>query len=289
MKEFYLVTTQHLESRLWFLDESDYVTGMNYVAIQVCYSDVLVLAFILMSNHVHFVVYGERREVTLFTNGLKGRYSQYYQKKYGVKEFLRRNKINLRKLGPADETLEKAVAYVLMNSVAANICSHPSQYAWGTGNAFFNGDKSSSVSVGELSKRKRSRLFHSEQVDLPPSWKVGEAGFVLPESYIQVQYVENLFRTPKRMNYFLINSSKARRRLDMSRDNRPAFRDQIIMAAIPDLCRSLFQKNNFQDLTLEEKEELMRQLRFRFCADVHQIARVVGLGYEDAAKMLDNI
>ena len=61
MKEFYLVSTEHLEDGLWFLDESDFITGMNYVAIQAFLSGVSVVVFILMSNHLHFLIYGERK------------------------------------------------------------------------------------------------------------------------------------------------------------------------------------------------------------------------------------
>ena len=69
----------------------------------------------------------------------------------------------------------------------------------------------------------------------------------------------------------------------------PAFRDQIILAALPDLCRSLFGKDMFQELLQEERTELMRQIRFRFSADVNQIARVCGLSYAEAARVIDGI
>ena len=45
MKKCYLITTAHLEDGLWFLDDEDFRTGMNYVAIQATRSKVVVLAF----------------------------------------------------------------------------------------------------------------------------------------------------------------------------------------------------------------------------------------------------
>ena len=56
MRKYYLVTTEHLKEGLWFRDENDFRAGMNFVAIQAYQSKVTVLAFILMSNHLHFVV-----------------------------------------------------------------------------------------------------------------------------------------------------------------------------------------------------------------------------------------
>jgi hypothetical protein len=118
---------------------------------------------------------------------------------------------------------------------------------------------------------------------------MGGGGFILPSSYVNVKGVESLFRTPKRMNFFLVNSSKAKKRIETSEAAMPAFRDQTILATLPDLCRSLFQRESFRQLHQEERIELARQIRFRFSADANQIARVCGLSYAEAAQLLDTI
>lgn len=112
---------------------------MNFVAIQAASDpDTKVLAFILMSNHVHFVLWGWKRAAEDFLRQFKKRYSVYYQAKYGGRELLRRNKVDVKAIPDEDEAQEKAIAYVQMNSVGANICSYPTQYPWGSGNEFFS-------------------------------------------------------------------------------------------------------------------------------------------------------
>lgn len=65
---------------------------MNFVAIQAaCSPEVVVLAFILMSNHVHFVVAGAREEVDAFFQQFKRRYGVYFSARWGVKRLLRTN------------------------------------------------------------------------------------------------------------------------------------------------------------------------------------------------------
>ena len=288
MKRIYLLTTEHLKKGLWFREDEDFRVAMNFVAIQAAGNpEVVVLAFILMSNHVHFVLVGKEEDVEAFINGFKQRYSIYYRRKYGVKEFLRRNDLDTRMIPYDDEGPEKAVAYVQMNCVAANICSHPSQYPWGTGNTFFNPVPVVGKRLDDLSGRARKRLLHSESDFLPGDWLLSADGFIFPASYVDVKAVEMLYRTPKRMNYFLVNSSKAKKRL-MADENLPSFRDQTILAALPDLCRSLFQKDSFSQLQLDEKSEFARQIRFRFSADATQVARVCGITYADAARLLDS-
>jgi len=198
MRKYYLVTTKHLEDGLWFRDDEDFVTGMNYVAIQAALTpEVIVLAFILMSNHVHFVLYGTRLEVEAFMNSFKGRFSHYLGRKYGIKEFLRRNNLDIKEISENEaEALERAIAYVQMNCVAASICLYPGQYPWGTGNTFFQvlwdgmplessmpqggniGSRHAAQKyrrLGDLSGRERIRLMHSRvALKLPDEWLLSE-------------------------------------------------------------------------------------------------------------------
>ncbi len=289
MRKLWLITTEHLKAGLWFRDEEDYKVGMNFVAIQAHASRVVVLSFTLMFNHVHFVVKAEsKKDAEAFIEGFKHRYSLYLRRKYGVKEFLRGNGVQIDFISPYDEDPEKAIAYVEMNCVAANICSHPSQYPWGTGSLFFDQRKPDGRPLGSFSKRACKRLLHTNVESLPDNWLIGAAGYILPQNYVDVESVQAFFRTPQRMNWFLTNSSKAKKRLEAD-DNLPAFRDQVILAAVPDLCQSLFGKRKFSQLTRDEQVEFVRQLHFRFSAHVNQIARVCGLTYEQAARLMDSV
>lgn len=286
--EFWLISTEHLEDRLLFKDSEDFKVGMNYVAVQVHKADINMLAFILMSNHAHFVVEGDQSLVELFVNGFKGEYARYFWNKYGARELLRRNSVDIRLLPPDGEALERAIAYVQMNCVAANICAHPVEYSWGTGGTFFSLSEKSGKSLGAYSARARIKLLHTK-ADLPESWVIFDDGYIAPASYVSKDYVEAIFRTPKRMNFFLQNSSKAKQRLEMGETCLPAFSDQTILAALPELCKSLFQNPDVKALNEDQMAELLRQIRFRFSSNVNQLARVTGLAYERTAELLDQI
>ena len=284
--QVWLITTDHLTDRIWFRDEEDFKVGMNLVAILACSLPVEILSFTLMSNHVHFVLAGSYEQVERFIIEFKRRYAQHVRKKYGVKEFLRGNGVDIRPLDGTEESQEWGIAYVQMNCVAANICLSPTNYPWGTGNAFFKVGRTQGRRLDSFSGRARMRLLHSEQ-KLPPDWIVGEEGYILPESYVNVERVESLFRTPKRMNYFLQNSSKAKRRLAAA--ECPSFSDQLVLSAIHDLCHSLFRKSSLETMDWKERAELIKQLRYRFSSDPQQLARVTGLSYETVTAMLDEM
>ena len=284
---YYLISTAHLEDRVLFRDDEDFKVAMNAVALYAALFGIRVLAFILMSNHMHFVFYGHRIDAEHFINELKRHYSRFFQHKYGIKELLRRNEVDIKLIENVEEALERVIAYVQMNCVAANICIHPWAYSWGTGKCFFAESRRNGVLLETLSQNQRQNLMRSR---LPVSGKLvlGEDGYILPESYVDVQGVEALYKTPKRMNYFLHSSSKSRRVLEDD-SNSPAFKDQTILPAVTDLCYSLFQKRQFSELKTEQQAEVLKQLRYRFSANVHQLSRVCGSSYEDVARLLDSM
>lgn len=284
--ELYLVTTDHLEESIWFRDEEDFKAGMNAVAVLACVLHINILAFILMSNHVHFLLECTYAEAQDFINAFKRHHSRYMYCKYGVREMLRNNHVVIKRVDLTEESAERAVAYIQMNCVAANICLNPSDYPWGTGNAFFRSRPAKGTPVNQLSKRQRIRLLHSK-VDLPSGLLIGEDGYILPESYVQVRFVESLFRNPGRMNYFLQNSSKAKQRLNASEKSLPAFKDQLISAGAKDLCQSLFLKRDLRDLDDGQLAEILKQIRFRFSSYPQQMARVTGIPYERIVHLLD--
>ena len=288
MKRLYLLSTKHFEKALWFRNNEDFRVAMNYIAVQAAkHPEVVVIAFVLMSNHVHFVLNGTRREVIAFITEFKRCYSLYYKKKYGVHEFLRETDVHIEEVADEYEAIEKVIAYVLDNPVAANICSHPSQYPWGTGNVYFNSDVKGSRRIGDLSARGRLRVLHTECKNLPDEWLIDEDGMILPVNYVNYKFVEQTFKSPRRMSYFLQNSSKAKKHFE-STENMTSFTDQTVLNCLPDLLRSTFQKSSFGSLNPKEQSECVKQIRYRFSSDPTQIARVCGIKYEEAARLLDD-
>ena len=280
---FWLITTEHLENCLWFRDEEDFKIAMNIVAILAASSNLRILAFVLMSNHVHFVVNCSRQEAENFISAFKKRYSQYFQHKYGSRELLRGNSVDIQELRPGDESIERAIAYVQMNPVAANICLNPASYPWGTGNAFFSAYPEDGIPAENLSGRALARILRS-RISLPPQYSIKPQGYVSPSSYVNTRLVESFFKSPKRLNYFLQTSSKARRLNDV-----PSFNDQIVLAGMGSLLASLFKKSDLLELEDQQRAELLRQLRYRFSSDPNQLARISGLSYKETCSLLESL
>ncbi len=283
--KFYLLSTSPLKDRLWFRDDADFQAAMNYVAVSVAVvQGVNVLAFILMSNHVHFVLECTWEKALEFITHFKRLYGAYFERRHGVHDLLRRNSVDIREVRIQDESLLRAIAYVMDNPVAANICFHPSNYPWGCGNVLFNPGKERGTALGQYSQNKRRVLLKSKSpVNL--NWEIGRDGYVLPHSYMPVSFVESLFCSPRRLTYFITTSSKAKARLE--KGAAPAFQDQLILAAVKSLCQSLFRCNGVSELPETDLSYLLKDLRRRFNSDVKQLARVLGMPYESVANLID--
>lgn len=284
--KFFLVTSDHFSDRLWFRDKEDFRVAMNYVAIISFTLGINVLSFILMSNHFHFVLVCSREDAKLFADRFKTLYGRYYSGKYGSHNYFRRVNIDIREVNLGDESLKRAIAYVIMNSVAANICAYPNMYPWGTGDTFFNPDEPHGIALGDLSYKKQIRILRSN-VKLPDDYRLDNGNYILPSSYVPVKFVESVFHSADSYRYFLNNSSKARKHLDG--EAAPSFKDQNVIESAKDLCHSLFRAKDMDQLSQQQMSELVRQLKYRFSSDVNQLARVTGLSYTRVTELLDLI
>ena len=283
---FYFVTTDHLEINLWFRDEQDFKACMNSVAIVSFLCGVNILAFILMSNHVHFVLECTYDEAVRFITALKKRHAQYLSGRYGVRKPFRRNGVDIREVSPQDESLERSIAYVQMNSVAANICANPFDYQWGTGNTFFRNTAQTGQRLDGMSMRAVERCV-SGRTKLPGDYLMRPDGYIDPCSYVKVSFVEAVFRTPKRYLMFLNGSSKAKKTLSSER-SIPVFRDHVLIPAVKEIVYSLYRAQSIKELDYEKQAEVIRQIRRRFSADIHQISRVTGIGMDQVTHLLED-
>lgn len=61
----------------FFKNEADFVAGMNRIILAVNHYDVVILSFVLMDTHVHFVLWGEYDECNRFIHEYVRRTSFY--------------------------------------------------------------------------------------------------------------------------------------------------------------------------------------------------------------------
>ena len=270
---YYHVYTKGLEDGIIFRDRDDYIAGMNMVAVAHFKTGVCILAFVLMSNHFHFVIYGRKSDVLRFINLYKVSVSRFVQHKYGDRSILKRVLTSCDEIYIHDEGLKRVIAYVLDNPVKSGICCLASNYEWGSGRCYFTGRQNivDGISVGSIHTEERRQILHSK-VALTSEYILGSSGYVDPHSYVDSGLVEKIFVRPKSFEYFLATSASSRK----PQKDVLMFSDTVVKAALQDLLRNKYGES-VSSLDLDMQKHLLLDLRKHFNASAKQLSRISGL------------
>lgn len=112
-----------------FVEEVDYLKYCSWMTQYAAVYDVDILAFCLMTNHVHFIAIPQQEDSLARTfNTVHMRHAQYMNKKRAVKGHLWQGRFFSCVLD--EQHLYQAVRYVERNPVRANMVKRPWDYAW---------------------------------------------------------------------------------------------------------------------------------------------------------------
>ena len=169
-----------------FNSEEDKVYTWNSVAISATIAGVKVLVTTVNDTHLHALVRGCAERSKRFKVSLQQRLARRFDKMYFA-------------CSPV-QTRKEALAtfmYVYRNCLDF-YRKLPGEYPWGSGNIYFSENKShpASTRISDYSFREQYRIFRTKE-KLPGEWLLDANGRILPDSFIDYRYVEQMFGTPK--------------------------------------------------------------------------------------------
>lgn len=86
-------------------------------------------AWCALGTHFHVVVECQRKQLSLSLHRLSGLHAQRFNQRHGRRGHLFEERFAVR-LIESEEHLHSAIRYVLLNPVAAGLCSRPQDWAW---------------------------------------------------------------------------------------------------------------------------------------------------------------
>ena len=285
MKSYYHVSSHGLEKNDIFKNREDFIAGMNDVAICLIGCPISILAFCLMSNHFHFILYGTYEECRIFVQEYKRKCAMRMRRSAGEVKGLKGVQVQIDEIDSM-EYLRNAIAYVLRNPLAAGIFLMPYHYPWSSASLYFSNH---AVMGGELlcamSERKRNRILKS-CLSVPDNYRIDAQGVILPGCYVDVQAVERIFGHPSRLMHFLARKIESDIELHMGIADKVIMTDQDILTQLPVLIREHFSKDCLEQLSVEQRIKLCPLLKRNFGAGAKQIARLTRLGVDVVAKLV---
>ena len=175
-----------------FFSDEDKTSAWNSIAICAEMAGVRVLVSTVNDTHLHTIVRGEESRALRFKTSLQQRLTKHFSRIHFAC-----SKVRTRK-----EAMSKFM-YVYRNCLDF-YRKMPGEYRWGSGNIYFSelNNRPLSSRLGDLSLREQYRVFET-RMKLPEDWLVDAGGRILPESFIDYGYVEQLFRTVRTFIAFL--------------------------------------------------------------------------------------
>ena len=284
MKYFH-VYTKGLEDKQIFRNREDFIAGMNLLAV-VCsaFPQLKLLAFVLMSNHVHFVLYGTEKQAKKFIDMYKNLVSRYVRTHYGEVKYLRHLLTTVSEVTLENEGLKRLIAYVLNNPVKAGVNCVATGYEWSSARCYFNQINLTAdmVPIGSLSVRQQRKTLHSYH-KLPDNWQLNSSGYVDPSAYVDYQTVERLYYSSRSFEYFLSASLSLRKGIA----ENITFSDSMLYSAINELLDKKFSVSSVSELDEFLRRNLIKDLKNRFSASSKQLARVTGMTVKEVIHLLE--
>ena len=269
------------ESLDWlFRDDSDFISGVNRSGICAVVSGVRIVSFVLMDNHVHFILYGQMPSCKDFILRYKNLTGKYIYSKYGIKGHTHTIPAEIIRIDTPDRLLS-TLAYIDRNPIVAGWRKMPDEYRWGVSRFMFRDGIGCENfrRLGTFSLREQSVLLGTH-VRLPQDWRVDESGMLDVCCFVDVAFLERLFRSPGRYLYFL--SKKLEGDIDQffTMGTRTFVQDKDLRLIVEKLAKEFYGESDIRLLSVNTRLLLARKLRYEYASTVKQISRMLHLDAE---------
>lgn len=278
------VSMKGLKKAVLCRDNEDYGVMIKYMAVCAHRKNVIVIIYGVVSNHCHVAILAAGyREACDYADELKRVYAQWFQTKYFEKQILKDVDVQALVLD-SDWYVRNALAYIPHNALDNG--APVDKYKWSGYRAMFadKTQKTSGLPVNRFTRREQDRIMHTREPLKDVPWLVDPDGDLIPETFCDVDYLEQVFNHEQ--TFWLktigsLNPSEMEEKLvDAPRQMLP---DSEFYKVVADLSQRWFSAELAQ-LPAEKRLRLLPYIWRTRKTTVNQLARVFGLERETVRK-----
>lgn len=290
MKHYYHCASKGLEDEILFRTEEEFIAGMNRIGL--CYllslksHPVIILAFCLMDNHVHFILYGTYEDCIRFMDDYKkltGLWLAFHRDKKGILKDWKHEAW----LIPNAEMLKEKMAYVHRNPIVANINLVPNGYRWSSASLYFT-DKSMFskilLPVNGLSQRERRSLFNTK-IEFPDDWRYLPGGEIWPGCYTEFKRIEAVFKTAWNYQYEMNKRVEEKVNSEIMAE-RVSLPDGDVLKMASEISARMFGEYDIDLLTVKQRIKLCMALRKEVGGNIGQLSRIVHIQLKELREII---
>ena len=273
---YFHCATKGFQHSILFADVREFIAGMNRVAI--CFArarldfPVIIIAFCLMDNHVHFILYGTRDDCLKFM-ALYHRLTMMWQTRHRQGTPIQENWEYDAWQIHDEEDLKEKIAYVFRNPTVAGLPVLPTHYLWSSAPLVF-ADASLVMgrSLGKMSSYELRNVFET-RIDLPGDWVLKPDGLIWPGCFTDYKRVERLFGQPSQLMYALNQKKEAKINEELNRKSL-SLPDQDVLQMAKDAARRHYNSTDLETLDLTQRVVLCTELYKRSGVNLKQLGRI---------------
>lgn len=279
LSDIYHVFTNGFRTGAMFLDEDDFIAGMNLMALCSLDTEVKILCFCLMDNHVHFILKGDGKCCRDFIRRYRRRYSVLHKCKYPGMAF-EDMQVGIKAID-TEEYLQIALAYVLRNPVAAGYPYLPSSYRWSSAGLYMKEPRYmleglQYLAASEYRVHELRALLKTHQ-SIPGDWIIVGGRLIWPGSYVDYAFVNKVFGHPRRYMYYMSSTQEASVADIVGVTEDVFMPEHELRRKALDMTVEMFGTESLSDLKVADRLVLARCLKRKYGASYKQIARLVHL------------
>lgn len=260
----------------------EFQAGMNRIAvcIALCIQNgrnIKILAFCLMDNHFHFILYGEEADCDLFVATYKKLTAMWVTKYRGAKLS---ESIDIGHWFVSPQKLGEKIVYVLRNPVAAGLRVTPQGYRWSSAQLMFSDWKPlAGKTISEMGLREMRRMLNSNVI-LPQEWIISEDQ-IWAGSYVDVPMAERAFRSVGSFMFDLNNSNIDKETNEEMMADSYSLPDSEIRIKAVEHSIAYYRKDRISLCSPGERLAIARILHKDLGCNAKQLARVLHLNPEE--------
>ena len=281
-RHYFHCASKGLEDDVLFASRAQFIAGMNRVGLcSLTVREIIIFAFVLMDNHVHFILYGTEEDCRRFMAQYKRLTCIYSVNSDGKRQEDFEYDCWLI---PNKEKLMEKICYVLRNPFVAGMKVLPTNYLWGSGPLMFTLERPQQFRpLGDTSEYARRKLFGTKK-DIPSDWLVNDEGLIWPGSYTDVNRAESVFGSASRFMYELGRKNEDLINQEMY-GGTISLRDSDLIPVLERIAGNVFGDGSLDCLTVDERLELIREARKAGNTDIKQLGRILHIKYQDLKQI----
>lgn len=272
------VSLEGMETAVLCRDDMDYDAFVKIICVCARRKNVLVIIYAVVSNHSHIAVLAlSQGDADAYGEEVKRVCSMWLSHRYGERGLLQGMDVKALPLD-TEWYLRNALAYIPRNALDNGV--NVNEYPWSGYRAMFQTFPTQAGQfrkVSEMTQRERRAILHTADVLVDVPWLVDASGMLVPESFCDNDYLEQVFNHDQ--VYFIRtigsqNSAEMKQKLIDA--PRTMLKDSDFYQEVDAIALRWF-KVGLSALTLEQKMRLIPFLKRTRKTTVPQLARIFGL------------